>query len=435
MQGHERSRESIILEEEFAKLVEDRGREFLRVQAAMSRRDPRDWVKRQLAELVERSHEFETFLDDFDARNNKTFCFLAELVASVRGFGTVASTLRHLVSRFPRYNVAFESPDAAAFLAETERTSRFVGRAIVALLRAVAHECEVLKIASPAVESRGDSAIHGETPRKVLPHNIDEEDIHGEDQKICEVATKFVRAFDQLAWAGEKQIEGVDPLRRTISERFDEERARHYESLVHSIQSKYDTYVKGTSIEARNASLPRLRGHASTALHLLQIATHLVHFYERHENDIRFEAAKARIATLVDKGEVLDRTVNYCLYFAGRVMGAGKRFAGEALSSFLTVRRLEVELPTGTTLHARPISLIVKVVQHYGTHVELEIDGESCSANSIMQMIMLVGNHASTRRFVFRGDARPLGDLKLLFDNNLGESGTAALPSALAYLK
>ncbi len=301
-------------------------------------------------------------------------------------------------------------------------------------MREFGRERAALKIAAPA-DTPTDSSGHVEAPRRVLPHNIDEEDIRDEDQRIGEVATKYVGASDRLAWAGERVVVGADSIRRTIVERFDEERARGYESLVHSIQSKYDTYVKGTAIEARNASLPRLRGHASAALHLLQMATHLVHFYERHENDIRFEAAKARIASLVDKADVLDRVVNFCLYFAARTLTAGKRFATEALASFLEVQKLELALPDGTTLHARPISLIVKVVQHHGTHVELEIDGESCSANSIMQMILLVGNRAGSRRLIFRGDTRPLSDLKLLFENNLGESGTARFPEQIAYLR
>jgi len=171
------------------------------------------------------------------------------------------------------------------------------------------------------------------------------------------------------------------------------------------------------------------------ALHLLEMATHLVHFYERHENDIRFEEAKARVAQVVDKTAVLDRIVNYTYFFASRVLLSGRRFADEALANFLKVQRLELVLPDGHTLHARPISLIVKIVNHYGTHVEMELDGESCGASSIMEMIMMVGNRPNCRTLVFRGDSRPLRDVKLLFDAGMGEAGFDAFPSQLDYLK
>jgi hypothetical protein len=428
------AREAIVHEDEFRRIFAERAREHLRFLNLMLRRDTRDWVKRHYTELVARSHALETFLDDYDARNNKQFCFPTELVASLRGFGLVSSALKHLLGRFPRYNVALDADDASAFFGETEHTVRFLNKSILGLIHGLLEELQRLGITTPD-DAREDATVGEESQRLHLPHNIDEEDILDEDQRIAEVATKYLAANDRLNWAGQRRVEGKRELRDFVLANVDEERARTYESLVHSIQSKYDTYIQSTATESKMQALPRLRGHVAMSLHLLEMGTQLVHFYERHENDIRFEEAKARIARIVDKTMVLDRIVNYAYYFGSRVLASGRRFAEEALAAFLSVQRLELQLPEGQTLHARPISLIVKIVHHYGTHVEMELDGESCSAASIMEMIMMVGNRPHCRAVVLRGDVRPLRDVKLLFESGLGELGLDVLPSQLDYLK
>ena len=86
-------------------------------------------------------------------------------------------------------------------------------------------------------------------------------------------------------------------------------------------------------------------------------------------------------------------------------------------------------------LHARPLSLIVSIVRHHGTAVDLVIDGESSVANSIMGLILFVGRHTGAQEVRFRGDRRPLEDLRLLFEHGLGENGMDHFPEQLWYLR
>ena len=79
------------------------------------------------------------------------------------------------------------------------------------------------------------------------------------------------------------------------------------------------------------------------------------------------------------------------------------------------------------------VALIVQVARHYGTPIEISFDGESCSANSLMSLILLGGKHPRPERIEASGDARALHDLQLLFEAGLGEGGD--LPPALAYLR
>ncbi len=69
-----------------------------------------------------------------------------------------------------------------------------------------------------------------------------------------------------------------------VPEHVNEERLRIFEAQVPpTSQSVYDTYIQYTRMEANDPRLSKLRSYVSMALHLLEIATVLVHFHERHE--------------------------------------------------------------------------------------------------------------------------------------------------------
>jgi len=213
-----------------------------------------------------------------------------------------------------------------------------------------------------------------------------------------------------------------------------EERCRWYESTVHSIQSMYDTYVLHTSVERDHPWLQSLRGHASVSLHLLEMATALVHFYERHENDIRHQGARQTVAQVVPKDDVLDAAVNVCLRHAYLYVEAASATANQILRTFVRQASTSLAMPDGVTLHARPLALIVQVARHYGTPLEIALDGEKCSANSLMALILVGGRHPRPKEIRVTGDARALHDLELLFGSGLGETGRT-LPPELEYLK
>lgn len=217
-----------------------------------------------------------------------------------------------------------------------------------------------------------------------------------------------------------------------VSHHATEERCRWYQSAVHNIQSMYDTYVLGTVIEEEHPWLHFLRGHATVAFHLLEMATELVHFYERHENDIRHEAVREAIAAVVPKGEILDVAINTYLHYAYVFVEEASELAAKVLATFVSQQSVDLKLPDGVVLHARPLALIVQIARHHGSPVEVTMKGESCSANSLMSLIMLAGSHPDCRVLHAKGDTAALADLECLFASGLGEGGK--LPPELGYL-
>src|SRR5262249_50593430 len=149
--------------------------------------------------------------------------------------------------------------------------------------------------------------------REKLPRNVDQADLQDERQRIAEVASKYLQACDMLGTTGIHRIADSEERRAFLANICTEQQARVFEATVHNLQSAYDTYVKNSVAESRDGRLTRLRGHASASLHLLEGVTHLTHFYERHENDIRSSEARARIAMIIDRAQVQDITLNHLL--------------------------------------------------------------------------------------------------------------------------
>jgi len=430
----QRHLEEILPEREFVPRLSRAARSVLLLGRYLSTTPSSAWPKKVFANLSQESDELESYLDDFGARWNRVFATFTEFVASIRWFARGGHTLSHIEGRFPHYEIEVPHSERAEFLEDLALARAFCGKALVDLLSGLLSEAARVGCALPQ-DGIDEKGIPEEPARRRLPRNLDEGEIVEEEHKVAEVASKYLKALDRFRGLNLRRAgESID-LRRFVENHCTEECARLYEATVHNIQSKYDTYLRATASEARDPRLRKMRGHASVALHLLGFVTDLVHFYERHETDIRSEGARERIAALIDKVGVLHQSVHFGLFHAVRFLERGRPFAEAVLPQYTKMQTYQAVLPEGVYLHARPASLIVSVVNHYGTPVEMEIGGKRCNAGSILQVMILAGSNAGARQVLFHGDERPLRDLRRLFDLRLGEGGLKDLPDELGYLR
>lgn len=63
-------------------------------------------------------------------------------------------------------------------------------------------------------------------------------------------------------------------MRRFVQEVADEEQCRFFEAHIHNLQSRYDTYIKGTEAKWKKYDLRLFRGIVSLTLHLIECTTH-----------------------------------------------------------------------------------------------------------------------------------------------------------------
>jgi hypothetical protein len=432
----ERSLEEVITEKAFSALLEAHARTFFRLSNALAAAPAGEWSKKHYYQLHSESDELESFLDDYGARFNRTFGLTRELVASVRWFALAGFSISHLWGRFESYgvHVALSEPEVDAARESLERTRVLVGTSLEALLVEVRRECERLAVLwSDNVFPEDD--LGAGAPQQRLPRNVGQEDLVDEDQRIAEVTSKYLAACEMFSQLNIHKIEDARGRQERLARMCTEERARVYEATVHNLQSTYDTHIKNTVIEGQDGRLPRLRGHLSASLHLLEAVTFLTHFVERHESGVRSEAAEVHIEHLIDRAEVQDVILNHLLFWADTLMQRGRSLAEELLPSYTNLQELVVELPEDLRLHARPASLIVNIVAHYGTPVEMEVGGKRCNAGSILELLVTIGAQPDARDYVFRGDENPLRDIGRLFEAGLGEGGIERLPDELAYLR
>lgn len=432
----ERSLEEIIQERAFAGLLQTHAQPFFRLCNTLGRQPCDAWAKKHFHQLVSAADSLESYLDDYGARFNRTYAALRELMAALRWFGLAGFSLAHLDGRLSSYDLeaSMSSRDLSAARASIREGRSFIDETVRAVLEQIVRECDLLGL-ERTPELYPEQHIEGVAPRQRLPRNVGQEDLVDENQKIAEVASKYLACCDMLEDLGVRAL--ADPAQRDelLTRCCSEAHARVYEATVHNLQSTYDTNIKNSVVEGRDHRLPRLRGHLSTALHLLEAVTFLTHFVERHEGGQRNEAVERRITQVVQRTRVQDVILNHLLAEAVRFMAGGRGIAEELLQSYTNLQELVVELPPDLKLHARPASLIVGIVGRYGTPVELELDGHRCNAGSILELLVTIGSHPEARRFVFRGDENPLRDIGLLFRHGLGEHGMDALPQQLRYLR
>ena len=313
--------EQFISEEEFLPLLAGQANAFFRLGNFCWRRAARPGAKPTCSRSRRRRTRLESFLDDFSARNNRTFSYFTEIVASVRGFANAAHALHHLKRRLTKYGV--HADDDPKFSAELDAALDWSNGSIEKLLNELYKGAETLKLAITR-EALGGTSFPSAFARLRLKINVDEEDVVDETQRIAELATKYLKICDIVDSIGIEKFDDPVRLRHFVTKNCSEEKARQYETSVHNLQSKYDTYIKNTSYEVKDANLRALRGFISITLHLLEYVTHLVHFYERHENDIRYEPTKQRIARVIVKGDVLEHAVNFGLYYSAEFLKRGR---------------------------------------------------------------------------------------------------------------
>lgn len=431
---HEASLEELISERSFAAVLSTDAEMFLRLGNTLLSKADGEWTRRHLFQLISESDSVEALLDDYGARYNRTFSYLREMVASLRSFSLAGFSLLHLERRIAGYPTVLSTAefDAACYSIQTARA--YVQGVSRRLLEAIRDEAAARGVKVPTSAFPEDKYV-ADGPRRTLPRNMGQEELEDDEQKVAEVASKFVHVATLFQEIGVRRITNEDEREAFLQRVCTEEQARVYEATVHNVQSAYDTWVKNTLIESSDARLPKLRGHASAALHLLEAVTHLTHFVERHESASRDEGIVRKLGALVQRAQVREITLNHLLHTTAVFLKRGRSLAEDVLPSVTNVQTMEVSLRDDLVLHARPAALIVGIVNHFGTPVELIVEGKTCNAASIIDMMVTVGSNPESRRYVFRGDENPLRHIALLFRANLGEDGLDKLPADLAYLK
>lgn len=373
----------IIKNGDFVALIEKRARDLLAIALFLSGQQPKPvaLTRPLVADLLAQSLLIEELLDIYGARNNRQWCRFRSLVATIKLFAEVSYELLHIHHSLSSYRLLpVERDFAAATVQSLELTADVLVRAATWLL-AQAHR---LGLSPPAARIRPEHYAEHFPPGR-LPHDRAMRKIKSADETVTYLATAYLNlAADSELLNTAENVEPKD-YATCFPDPISEDNLRYLKVRFHCLQALYDTYVSETAIESLDPNLPTLRGHISIVFHLLEIATYLAHYYERHLNEHTGDAALRR-RPVIAPGTLLAMMMNYSIAFSGLYLKYGRCFCHTMLRRYAEIGRIEAPVPSYRGFHVRPSTLIARIVKHYGSMVVMELEGQSYDAGSPMDI-------------------------------------------------
>ena len=408
----------IISEKDFLEIFQKQTREILKICYYLNEKEQADFLytKRFYGNVTTQARILEDYLDDYGAKNNRTWVYFRELVASARYMGFSSYMLQHIRSRYALYDVSHG--DKQEFSEKTNMTQDFLNTAIKNVFRCISEEALRLGLDTPQEKLKQEDFLDVAS-NKMLPHNLDEDFSSKEEENVVKIASEYLNIMHELEDLSIDRQHSVQEIEALIPEYISEEKLRKFELRVHNLQSLYDTYIKDTRVESAHATLNSMRGCISVALHLAEMATALIHFYERHESELRQEKVRENIERIIDKNRILDCIVNYCLFYCYSHLTKGTDLAQSFLKSFVVVDSIKVPIPTFMGFHVRPATMVMKIVKHYGSEVMMQIDEEVYDAGSALDIFRANEKISAKKRQLILQEITPC--------TSLGEIGREAI--------
>lgn len=397
------------------------------------------FTKKLYSKLIGASQVLEDFLDFHGAKNSESWYFYRELSAAVRHLSLGAYSQQHISNRLIFYDLT----DSETFQEEGYQTKQFLTKTLRKLAPVIIEEAGKLNIRMP-VSLFGHADFPTITTNEILNYDIDDESKDMQKKNIVKIAGEFLRiakTFDELGFYEPYDLNGILNI---VPEKVNEVEIRRFEMLVHNLQSSFDTYVIHGGYRFGNRKLKQLRSHFSVVFHLLQMIGRLLHFYERHLHEAGYKniykKIQDRLSELVDPEALLDRTINYGLFYVCHFLTRGTGLAKEILNENIERSSIKVGIPVTLGFHLRPSLLVAKIVQYYGGDVELCVGENRFDAGSVLDIQWAGGKiqKENITEVQFEGDTRALNDIKILAGVNYGEDSMGKdvpLPKELKYLR
>jgi phosphotransferase system HPr-like phosphotransfer protein len=397
------------------------------------------FTKKLYSSMISSSLLLEDFLDYHGAKNNKNWYFYRELAAAVRQLSLGANFQKHILNRLDFYELS----DNGDFEIEGHSNLNFLVGALVKMAPVILKEAERLQIPFPK-ERYSAADFPSVTTSELLDYDIDDQNKDQQQINIVKISNELLnieKGFDHLKFYERYSYEEILSI---VPDKVNEVELRRYEMLVHNLQSSFDTYVIHGGFRFGNRKLKQLRGFFSVVFHLLQMVGRLLHFYERHLYEAGYKDTYKRVqeqlASLINPEMLLDRTINFGLFYVCQFLSTGKELAREILNENIERGSITVGVPQKLGLHARPSLLVAKIVQHYGGQVELCVGSDRFDASSVLDIQWAGGKiqKENVNEVIFEGDDRALQDIEILAKVNYGEDTMGKgvpLPKELNYLK
>jgi hypothetical protein len=419
---------SPVDESEFTAMVNARSGALLDVAGRLAAADPETTLalltRPMVAFLHSQGTQLEELLDAYGALRNQRWRPFRRWIAAVKLFSRVHYSLVHLVRASPQYRLLCDDDDLNVGL---DQALRFTARVLHLASRRVVDAAPSLGLAPRPADVCEEVLPPGVLPRDCPLRRV---------QDVAEAVTRLASAFLNLAG-------GATPLSRAASTMTTDRRStvlptenelRVHAEDFHNLQALYDTHVAQTDAELADTDLLSLRGHASVVFHLLEAATELLHYHERHVAHASPVVDRARI--FADQPgciepQHLDWISRDLLVLAARYVQVGRTLSQQLLRRYAVQGEITVPIPRYRGFHVRPSTLVAKVAYHYGSAVSMTLEGETYDASSPLELFRAnEAINARKRRWL----AQEIGRLVDCADEQLGDDLIRTVRSLLVRL-
>jgi len=353
--------------------------DLLSIASGLSEVKPEQVNRPLLGRLNLESSRCEELLDAYGAQHNVLWSPLRKITAIIKAFSKVAYSLLHIKNAIPSYNLV-NLEDSF-----TDATDKMITSVYIILEKACREICRLNALLN----------INGNL-NPIRSYKFDENDVLGRltadrIRKASEypgktavyLATSFLNLAEESILLKIYKKLNEDEYGSAIPEEISEEKLRLLENKFHNLQSLYDTYLSGSDVAQKDASLPVLRGHISVIYHLLECATNLTHYYERHS--MYFHGETDLEAPVADK-VLLSHLMQYFVAFPERYILASQKLCKEILKHYAEMGEIEVPIPNYRGFHVRPSTLIAKIVVHYGSDVTMMLGNNEYNASMPLEL-------------------------------------------------
>lgn len=357
----------------------------------------------------------EEILDAGGARKSRRWYPFREAVAAIKTFTGTHYNLLHIYNVAPDYSLLEIEGDFQSSMENAlDQLKGTIANSSRSLLEQ-AKRCGVLNgeesvLDDPLYES--EPLFKFEPDRTALP-------MEHPGKEVVYLATKFLNLAEAESIRDVLTLRHSERYEKYIPCKVSEEVLRSAESQFHNLQSLYDTNVFGSDLESVDKKLVVLRGHVSVIYHLLEIATSLAHYYERH-----MEATGSLTADEfhfpIERSVLLHLLFEFVLNYSARYLYAAVQFCREMIQDYSEEGEVVVPIPVYRGFHVRPSTLIAKIVGHYGSSIEMLFDGQHYNAGSSLDLFRAnEAINAYKRRQITRG----INTVSHKYSDSFGYSG------------
>lgn len=309
------------------------------------------------------------------------------------------------------FSLPFESPiEDQSFSEEAQKAQQLLAHALTSSLRAF-HKtaCELKLFPSEGMkDEEARQVAFDEDDYKVFSYshvrpNVRKDQPYISESKegralITSFCTRVLSAFSKLAWLYPYKDLTPEQLLSYVPDQLSEMALTSLAGRFHSLATLYDDRIAPTRLPERVPQVANIREQLEFLFSLVNASALTLHYYERHVKLYPQMTAEFTGLTEIDVHALL---CPFLIYYTVKIAKNCTALAQRLLSQYSEEGEVRVEIPRYRGFHVRPSTLLAQIVAHYGTPVEMQLEGKNYNAAAPLDLFRaneLV--NAKKRRFL-----------------------------------